>query len=470
MAERRVGVGLAAACLSAALMPLNSTMIAVALPGIADDVGATTGTVTQALVGAYLVTAIVLQSPGGKLGDRIGHGRLLYAGQGCVLAGAAVGFFSSGLWLLAIARVLMAIGGAALVPSAVALLRNELPEHRRGRAFGMFGALMTLAAALGPLIGGELVRLYGWPSVFVANVPVIAVCALLAVLSGLGNDRARAAIEARFDWLGSVLIGVALTAIVVGLQVSAPVAWVLGVGGVALLVPFWFWERRARDPVIEFDLFRSTAFTAGTMLIALQNFAMYALLFEVPIVVHDLLGLDAEDAGRILVTMMIAVVVAAVVAGRLTDLLGARAVAITGSLLAVAGMALLRVQDLDRASDLTVPLVVLGIGLGAATPAAQAAAQSAAHVAQSGMAAGVMSTMRYLGGVAGVAVLGAMLGESDGGGAAIVADHRALLLVFGAALVASAVCAAALPGRVRVPPGEEDAGVAPAHGDDRADR
>ena len=101
MAERRVGVGLAAACLSAALMPLNSTMIAVALPGIADDVGATTGTVTQALVGAYLVTAIVLQSPGGKLGDRIGHGRLLYAGQGCVLAGAAVGFFSSGLWLLA---------------------------------------------------------------------------------------------------------------------------------------------------------------------------------------------------------------------------------------------------------------------------------------------------------------------------------------------------------------------------------
>ena len=226
--------------------------------------------------------------------------------------------------------------------------------------------------------------------------------------------------------------------------------------------------------MIEFDLFRSTAFTAGTMLIALQNFAMYALLFEMPIVVHDLLGLDAEDAGRILVTMMIAVVVAAVVAGRLTDLLGARSVAITGSLLAVVGMVLLRVQDLDRPSDLTVPLVVLGIGLGAATPAAQAAAQSAAHEAQSGMAAGVMSTMRYLGGVAGVAVLGAMLGDPGAGsstvaGPQIVADHRALLLVFGAALVASAVCAAVLPGRVRGPPSEEDAGVAPAHGDERTD-
>ena len=475
MAERRVGTGLAAACLSAALMPLNSTMIAVALPGIADDVGATTGTVTQALVGAYLVTAIVLQSPGGKLGDRIGHGRLLYAGQGLVLAGAAVGFVGSSLWLLALARVLMAIGGAALVPSAVALLRNELPEDRRGRAFGMFGALMTLAAALGPLIGGELVRLFGWPSVFVANVPVIAVCALLAMLSGLGRARVRNATDARFDFLGSALIGVALTAIVVGLQVSAPAAWVLGVGGVALLVPFWLWERRVRDPVIEFDLFRSPAFTAGTLLVALQNFAMYALLFEIPIVLHEVLGLDAEDAGRILVTMMLAVVAAAVVAGRLTDLLGARLVAITGSLIAVVGMALLRVQDLDRASDLTVGLVVLGIGLGAATPAAQAAAQSAAPEAQSGMAAGVMSTVRYLGGVAGIAVLGAMLGEPgagggvDGGTAEIVADHRALLLVFGAALVASTVCAVALTGRVRGSPREEIAGVVTAHGDERTD-
>ncbi|HEY5854722.1 MAG TPA: hypothetical protein VIW24_11890 [Aldersonia sp.] len=96
-------------------------------------------------------------------------------------------------------------------------------------------------------------------------------------------------------------------------------------------------------------------------------------------------------------------------------------------------------------------------------------------MAQSGMAAGVMSTMRYLGGVAGVAVLGAMLGEPDGGGvdgggAAIVADHRALLLVFGAALAASAACAAALPGRVRVSPAGEVPGVAPAPGDERADR
>lgn len=445
-------MGLAAACLAAALMPLNSTMIAVALPGIAEDVGGTTGTVTQALVGAYLVTAIVLQSPGGKLGDRIGYGRLLYAGQGCVLAGAAVGFFGSTLWLLAVARVLMAIGGAALVPSAVALLRTELPEERRGRAFGMFGALMTLAAAVGPLIGGELVRLFDWPSVFLANVPVIALSALLAVLSGLAHNRGGAAAGARFDWLGSALLGVALTTIIVGLRMSTQVAFVLGVAGLAMLVPFWFWERRVRDPVVEFDLFRSPAFTAGTMLIALQNFVMYAVLFEVPIVLHELLGLGAANAGRILVAMMLAVVVAAVVAGRLTDTFGARTIGMTGSLLAVVGMGLMYLQDLDRSLDLTVPLIVLGIGLGGATPAAQAAAQGAVPRAHSGMAAGVMSTMRYLGGLAGVAVLGAILGEPSGVGSAVMTDHRALLLVFVGALVASAVCAVALPGRVKVSP------------------
>lgn len=457
-------MGLAAACLSATLMPLNSTMIAVALPGIAEDVEATTGTVTQALVGAYLVTAIVLQSPGGKLGDRIGFGRLLYAGQACVLAGSAVGFLGSTLWLLAFARVLMAIGGAALVPSAVALLRNELPEERRGRAFGMFGALMTLAAALGPLIGGELVRLFDWPAVFLANVPVVALSALLAALSRLGRERPDIAVEARFDWLGSVLLGAALTTIIVGLRLSTSLAWILGIAGALLLVPFWLWERRARDPVVHFGLFQSSAFAAGTLLIALQNFAMYAVLFEVPIVLHDVLGLDAANAGRLLVAMMLAVVAAAVVAGRLTDLVGARAVGVSGALLAVAGMALMYIQDLDRSADLTVPLIILGIGLGGATPAAQAAAQSAAPKAQSGMAAGVMSTMRYLGGLVGVAVLGAMLGETRGDAAGVLADHRALLLIFVGALVASAVCATALPGRVRMKPrGDVHAG-APAPG------
>jgi MFS family permease len=165
-------------------MPLNSTMIAVALPDISHEFGQDPSVVTQALVTSYLVAAVVLQSPAGKIGDRLGHSRMLAVGQVLVGAGALLGFLSPSVAALTAARVLMAAGGAVLVPATVALLRHELPPERRGRAFGAFGAVMALAAAVGPLVGGELVSQFGWPSVFVANLPVLAVSATLGVLAG----------------------------------------------------------------------------------------------------------------------------------------------------------------------------------------------------------------------------------------------------------------------------------------------
>jgi MFS family permease len=116
--EERTGLRLLAAALAAALMPLNSTMIAVALPDIATEFDTDAVVVTQALVTSYLVAAIVLQSPGGKLGDRIGHGRMLVIGQVLVSAGALLGYVGGALGLLTAARVLMAAGGVAEVRAA----------------------------------------------------------------------------------------------------------------------------------------------------------------------------------------------------------------------------------------------------------------------------------------------------------------------------------------------------------------
>jgi MFS family permease len=98
-----------------------------------------------------------------------------------VAAGAVLGMVAPVLGVLAVTRVLMAAGGAAIVPATVALLRIELPPQRRGRAFGLFAAVMSLAAAVGPVVGGELVRLLGWPAIFGANLPLIALSGLLAV-------------------------------------------------------------------------------------------------------------------------------------------------------------------------------------------------------------------------------------------------------------------------------------------------
>ena len=272
MADTGSRRALGAALLASSLLPLNSTMIAVALPDIAREFARPPGTVAQAVVASYLVAAIVLQSPGGKLGDRLGHWRILALGEVLMVIGAVLGMVAWALGVLAVARVLMAAGGAATVPATVALLRIEVPPSRRGRAFGMFGAVMSLAAGVGPVVGGELVRVLGWPSIFAVNLPVIGLAALLAA----GRRRpAESHGHPRFDLVGAVLLTATLIALVLGMEVrGVTAALLLGACGF-LLALFAWWERRVADPVVAFALFRSLPFTAGSLLVALQNLVMY---------------------------------------------------------------------------------------------------------------------------------------------------------------------------------------------------
>ena len=434
--------------LAAALMPLNSTMIAVALPDISDDFGRDPGLVTQTLVTSYLIAAVVLQSPAGKLGDRIGHVRLLLIGQVLVAAGALLGYLAASLPLLTAARILMAGGGAVLVPATVALLRRDLPAQRRGRAFGAFGAVLALAAAMGPVVGGELVRAFGWPSVFAANLPVLAVSAVLGAAAGpVASEPGREAAPG-FDWVGTALLTAGLSALILGLRPDGNQAAALLVVGAVVLVLFATWERRARDPVVAFSLFRSVPFSAGTVLVAVQNLVMYALLFEIPLLAVALFDLHARGTGRLLISLMLAIVITSPVAGRLADRLGAQALAVVGSLVALLGIAGMAWSDLSAPGRLVAPLAILGVGLGLATPAAQSASITATPADRAGMAAGVASTMRYLGGIAGIAVLSLVL-EVGGTRDEVVSEHRELMVFFGGALVVGLVCSVLLPGGTR---------------------
>ena len=442
-ATTHTGRGLAGALLAAALMPLNSTMIAVAVPSIARTVGHDPADVTQALVATYLIAAIALQGPGGKLGDRLGHWRVCLLGQAVIAVGAVVGFLAPNLPVLAGSRILMATGGALAVPATVALLRIELPPDRRGRAFGTFGAIMASAAAIGPIIGGVLVDAFGWEAVFVANLPVLLVAALLVAGADRSSDRGP---QAAFDWLGSLLLTGALALLVLGAERTDGLALALVGGGLLLVAAFAAQERRAHDPVIAFGIFAERAFTAGTLLICLQNLVMYALLFELPLVLEELFDLGARETGQLLIFLMVAMVLTSLVAGRLTDRLGSRALAVAGSLVCLGGMVVLLTADLDAAGEVRLPLALLGIGLGLCGPAAQTASLSAIASQQSGMAAGVSSTMRYLGGVAGIALLGRLL-ELQGGAADVRSSHHAVVVLFTCVLVVGLACAVLFPGR-----------------------
>ena len=446
---------LLAARLTASLMPLNSTMIAVAVPDIAAELGHSRTTVTQALVATYLITAIALQSPGGKLGDRLGQWRVVTFGQAAIAVGALLGLVAQSLAVLTVARMLMACGGALVVPATIALLRLELPPERRGRAFGTFGAVMGLAAAVGPILGGVLVDAFSWEAVFLANVPVLAVSVLVAANGPVVRTPPAAL---RFDWWGSVLLTVSLVLVVVGAQAEQSWSLLVLVAGLLVLVPFGWWERRTQDPVVDFALFRSAPFAAGSLLIGLQNLVMYALLFELPIVLDDLFALGARGIGQLLTFLTVAMIATSLVAGRLTDRMGPRPVAVCGALLCLGGLAVLHGSGLSAPGDVRIPLALLGAGIGLSSPAAQTASLSSVAPSRSGMAAGVGSTMRYLGAVAGIALLGRVL-DLDGSRAQVLGEHRALLAVYAVVLLASLACAAVLPRRdamaeVRAGPGD----------------
>jgi hypothetical protein len=303
---------------------------------------------------------------------------------------------------------------------------------------------------------GEVMMLIAYISFSLATIPgigfgpllvaVLAVSVLLAV--GIQHpDGGRR--TTGFDWPGSVLLTVALALVVLSAQrdVVAPVA--LLAAGLLALAAFVLRERRAADPVIAFDLFGSLPFTAGTLLVAVQNLVMYSLLFELPLLLGRLFDTDAREVGQTLIFLMVAMVLTSLAAGRLTDRFGARALAVSGSVVCLAAVGLLATTDLTSAGTLRGPLALLGIGLGLSGPAAQTASLSAVEGVRSGMAAGVSSTMRYLGGVAGIAVLGqvlALTGDRD----AVLRSHHAVLGIFAVALVVGLGCALVLPGRVRL--------------------
>jgi MFS family permease len=337
----------------------------------------------------------------------------------------------------------MAAGGAAIVPATVALLRIELPSERRGRAFGMFGAVMSLAAGIGPVVGGELVRFFGWPSIFAVNLPVIGLSALLAAKR---RRRVEPQNRPRFDLIGAVLLTTTLTALVLGVETGGTTSAVLLGACSFLLALFVWWERRVADPVVALALFGTLPFTAGSLLLALQNLVLYTLLFELPQVLSSLLAVDSAAIGRLLVAMTAATILASLVAGRLTDRLGARPVAIGGTVSCLMAVGLLAVDDLSSLRPLVLPLALLGLGLGLATPAAQSASLASVPRERSGAAAGVGSTMRYLGGIVGVALLGRLV-DLAGDRSAVLGEHRVVLGVFAAALVGGLVCAVALPHR-----------------------
>lgn len=430
---------LAALALATTLAPLGSTSLAVALNAVSRDFGVDDAALRQWLVTSYLLVNIVCQSPGGKLGDLVGYRRSLALGQALVAAGTVCWLIGSHLALLVAARVLVAAGGAAMVPSAMALARNNLPPERHARAFAAFGSLMGLAAAIGPMMGGALTGAFGWRAVFAPNLLLLAISVGLARSSPA--EEVRAGRRPAFDGVGSALLGAALVAFVGGLRGGRPAVLTLAALGFAA---FAAWERRVDSPVIDLALFRRSSFTCGGLVVAVGNSAMYAMLFELPAFFSRVRGIDHARVGLGLLPLTLGMVVFSPLGARLSERVGARATVAVGMLLSAVGLYGLRDgRALLAPHDAAVALALLGAGVGCSNSPAQASAMVGVPREQAGMASGVLSTLRYLGGVVGVAILGVFTRGTSA--ADVLATHHRAAVVFSAVLVAGAGLAAGLP-------------------------
>jgi MFS family permease len=431
------GSVVASAALGAALTPLNSTMVAVALPALSTEFMAPAASVTLFVVTGYLVATLVSQMPAGSVADRVGYARALTWGRWIFAAGAVAGMVAPSLWIVIVARLLMAAGSALINPTAMALLRISISPERRSRAFGTMGAVMGGAAAIGPALGAALVSFFGWRSLFLINLPLLAISWLLqpAVERETTPPPAGA-----FDWPGSVLTGTALVLVTFSARRGGtPAIWMAAAALLLFAVLLWH-ERRVARPVLQLELFREHGFTAGALIISTQNLAMYSLLIQVPFLFGD--GRTDSRLGLAIIAMTATMAVMSPVGGRLVERVGIRAVVGAGGLVAAAGvMGLAQLPASASSLQIAGWLLFVGLGLGLSTGPANASALTAVAPHLSATAAATVSMLRYLGAIAGTVILGYVFA----GGADGATRHHVALWIFVGSLMASALLGATLP-------------------------
>lgn len=426
---------------SGMLIPLNSTMIAVALPVMTRELGASVGQAGW-LITAYLITMAAFQPIAGKLGDRFGRRPFILGGVGGFVVASVGCALARDVSMLIGFRVMQAAFGAIIFPNGAALLRELIPESRRGAMFGMLGASVALGAAIGPPLGGVLVEVGGWPAIFWVNVPLIAV--ILTVGWWTIPPRLRRPTAARFDLTGAVLLALILAAgawLLTELgDISTTTAAAGGLLIVVAAVAFVAIELRNPDPVVQPRFFRRLPFTAATGATALSNLAMYSILVAVPLLLERRSGWSAARAGIVLTALSAGMVVLAPVGGRMGDRFGRRLPALVGMALLGAGLSVLAVAGADVSAPVLVGcLLVSGIGLGLGASSLQTVAVEVIEPEHAGMAAAASSTARYVGSIVGISVLAGLVTSAEG--------FQVLFLMTAVAGIASAALAAALPAR-----------------------
>jgi EmrB/QacA subfamily drug resistance transporter len=396
------------------LASLDQNIVATALPGIVSELGGLAH--LSWVVAAFLVAATATTPLYGKLSDTYGRKPLFFAAVGIFLAGSALCGLSRDMTQLIVFRAVQGLGAGGLITLSQTTVGDLLAPRERGRYQGLFTAVFAACSVAGPLLGGFLTDALSWRWIFYINLPVGAV-ALTLIAGALPPPRR--VVHHRIDFLGAFLLtlGTVFTILVLTLDStraawSRPATWIqAGVAAVAFLL-LVARERRAPEPILPPRLFRDRVFVIAAPVVGLTATALFGAVVFLPLFFQLVLGAAASKAGLMLSPLMLGVIVASIVGGRLVSRTGRyKFLPVTG--LTVAVFAFAALSWLARWGHTLLPLemslVGLGLGLGLVMPNLTTAIQNAVEPADLGVATSAASFFRSLGGALGVALSGAWM-------------------------------------------------------------
>ena len=404
---------LVSVCLASFLLSLEDTAVSVVLPQIRRDLGIGLSGL-EWVVNAYTLSMAALILPAGRLADALGPRRVFLWGTATfVVAGLAAGLAQSA-WVLLAARVLQGAGGALSATAALAIVSALFEGRRRGAALGVWAGVSAMGLGLGPLLGALLTEGLAWQWVFLVNVPLGVVILAVAqrTIPDLRGGGTAASLPLATLVLATASVVALLLALTEGQRLGWSSPWVLGLGAGALISLLLFVRResRAKARLVHADLASSRAFRAANVVSLLSTAVMCNLFFFLSLFFQLALGYSALEAGASLLPLTAVIVIAAPLAGRVSDRLGPRWPISCG--MALLGLALFALALTDNEGGIRAMLpwlVLAGAGIGMTSTPTTAAALDAAPPGQAGMAAGLLNVSRLVGLSVGIATMGAIL-------------------------------------------------------------
>jgi len=396
---------------------LDGSIVNIAVPTIMRELQVSVAAV-QWVVMIYLliVTSLILSF--GRLSDILGRRRVYSYGLaifsiGSLLCGLAPGVF----WLIA-ARFAQGLGAAMIMACTPALIVDAFPPAERGRALGFIGSVVASGLTTGPVLGGLLLHFFSWRAIFLINIPIGLITAILVhtLLKGSQADIER---RESFDWLGAIVLALCLGSLLLAIThgyewgyTSAPILILAGIF-LGCIIGLILVERRVVHPILDRELFQIRLFTLPVIAAVILFMSLFSLVFLMPFYLLDPGGFTVEQAGYLMATIFVFLFVVSPISGALSDRIGSRLLCTCGTGIVALALYLLSLLPAEASVfDIVWRLALSGIGMAVFIPPNSATAMSNVPPHRRGIASATVAAARNLGMVLGVAVSGAVFNSS----------------------------------------------------------